>query len=206
MQALNGVGNFTDSGIESCLQHRSAPAMIHRAERLEPSGWSHWGEYVDARAASRDLEQASQKFGRDLWHIARNDNIPFGAGLTESGQNSTERALTGVEVADDRIAQGCVSRGVADQRALAGAAFHFAGDGGSQGLAVVGKHGFVASHAGTAAAYQYKSGDISGLSPGHTDHDSIDLYGLFRARLSAYIALLRLNFSSTREQFNGFLF
>jgi hypothetical protein len=154
----------------------------------------------------RHVDQGAQKSGGDFWHIAGYDNIPFRAGMMESSKNSAERALSGVEVANYGIAQSFVSRGVADQRALAGGEFYLARDSGSQCLAVEGKQSFVAAHAGTAAAHEHKSRDFFGISPRHTDHDSIDLCSLFRARLSAYIALLRLNFSRTREQINGFLF
>jgi hypothetical protein len=170
--AFEGGQDFARTGGEGAFEGGPGAGVINRTEGLETPRRPGREQGIGARARGA-VEQAAEEIRVERRHVARHHEIPCGAGVGEGGENAAQRALAGVQIGDHRESQYCVQVRIAHQDRATGRLEDGASHRFDQGPSAKRQQGFIAAHAGTAAARQHESHPGAArrrtLGPYHTE-------------------------------------
>jgi len=135
--------------LDSSLYRSSQPPMVDRAQRVEPS------RTLGNHGITLDLDQFAQQIDRQVGHVASDQQNPFGVTGLESCEQPSQWTAIRNHIGDHDQPQLAVSI-VPDDHDVSDRFTNYLGDVLQQRPSLPGQQGFVATHAGTAAAGQHE--------------------------------------------------
>ena len=151
------VRRFAAAGGDPGVERFRAPPVVHGTERFRQVRWRACREAISI-GAFRFVQKRSEKGCGHTRHVAGYDEVPVRRRPGQRGVDAAERTAAGMLVRNQGVGKMTVTIGRPHQSDGARGFSDLDGDVVDQGLATVGKKGFVASHAGALAADQYESG------------------------------------------------
>jgi hypothetical protein len=159
VECCQGLGYFMSAMLERAGGLNRTPAVIRRTQWLRNTIRPH-RDYGRGLASFRARHKLRQERCGDLRHIAGQNQIPLGAGLSESCMYARERPAPWENVFNDGITKVSIPADPSDQSYVISHATCLRCNVFHQRTSLKWEVGFVAAHARTAPSSQYERGAV----------------------------------------------